>query len=405
MFRVSAATAAACLVAGASLDAQTVLTLQDTIARARAQAGVVAVARARVAEADAAVVGASARFRDNPILDVAAGPRTGGGSRSADIDVDVSQQFETGGQRQARVAAAQAGVDRARAEVDDAARLVVFDAAAAFLSGIAAGERLHVAEEADTVSRDLLAATERRYNASDIAAIDLNLARIDAARTAAALAAARADLASAIGSLRVLLRLPGSEPVELRGTLDPIALPPLATLESTVEQRPAFAALAADVRGAEAEVQLGRALARPDLGLRVGYEREASDHVVLGGLTITLPAFQQGQGTLAAGLARASRARLELETARQLAIAELQSAYAVAGQRGALAAALAQQTTATLADNESLGRRSYEAGEMNLMDYLLIRRDALDTRTLVIDRRLEAARSRLAVDFMAGVLR
>ena len=50
-------------------------------------------------------------------------------------------------------------------------------------------------------------------------------------------------------------------------------------------------------------------------------------------------------------------------------------------------------------------RRSYEAGEMNLMDYLLIRREALATRTVIIDRRLDAARSRLEVDFLAGVLR
>jgi len=41
---------------------------------------------------------------------------------------------------------------------------------------------------------------------------------------------------------------------------------------------------------------------------------------------------------------------------------------------------------------------------MNLMDSLLIRRDAIDMRLTIIDRRLDAARSRLAVDFAAGVL-
>jgi cobalt-zinc-cadmium efflux system outer membrane protein len=56
-------------------------------------------------------------------------------------------------------------------------------------------------------------------------------------------------------------------------------------------------------------------------------------------------------------------------------------------------------------DNESLAQRSYDAGEMSLMDMLLIRRDALDTRTAVIERRLDAARSRVAVDLAAGVLR
>jgi hypothetical protein len=41
---------------------------------------------------------------------------------------------------------------------------------------------------------------------------------------------------------------------------------------------------------------------------------------------------------------------------------------------------------------------------MNLMDLLLIRRDAVDTRLALIDRRLEAAQSRVTVDFIAGVI-
>ena len=46
-------------------------------------------------------------------------------------------------------------------------------------------------------------------------------------------------------------------------------------------------------------------------------------------------------------------------------------------------------------DNETLARRSYDAGELGLLDYLTIRRDALQVRTAVIDRRLEAAQRRI----------
>jgi cobalt-zinc-cadmium efflux system outer membrane protein len=172
-----------------------------------------------------------------------------------------------------------------------------------------------------------------------------------------------------------------------------------------VEERPDFVALRADAREADAQIQLGRALQRPDLGFRVGYEREDADDIVLGGLTITFPAFQRGQGTLAGGAARASRARLELETARQAAMTDLETAYAVYQQHATLAATLVSEATPSLDDNQNLARRSYEAGELNLMDLLLIRRDALETRTLMIDRRLEAARSRLEIDYVTGVLR
>lgn len=404
MSRVFPSVVVCWLVVAAPAGAQVVLTLQETIARAREQAGAVAIARARIAEAEASVLDAAARFRDNPVIDAAAGPRSGGGERATEIEIGISQLFETGGQRQARIAAARAGVERHRAEVGQSARGVVIEAASAFLDGLAAMERLQIAEGADAIARELLNATERRYALGDVAAIDLNLARIDAARSAAALVAARADLTAAAGALRALLRIPSSEPIELRGSLELPPAPPIERLEASVDRRPELAVLAAELSEAEAQVQLGRALAKPDLGFRVGYEREESRTIVLGGITIAIPAFQQGQGTRAAGLARANRARTESEIGRQRAVADLRTAYAVYEQRAALAAALQKDAAPSLIDNDNLARRSYEAGEMNLIDFLLIRRDAVDMRLSVVDRRLEAARSRLAVDVIAGVV-
>jgi cobalt-zinc-cadmium efflux system outer membrane protein len=404
MSRVVSSAVLCWLTAVVSASGQVVLTLQDTIDRARDQAGAVVIARARVAEAEAGVIDPSARFRDNPLLEGAAGPRTGSGTRGVDVEFGVSQQFETGGQRQARIAAANATVDRQRAEGQRSVRDVVFDAASAFVDALAATERLQIAEGADTIARELLNASERRFALGDIAPVDVNLARIDAARSTATLVAARADLTGAAGALRALLRIPATEPIELRGSLDLAPPPPLERLEGSVDRRPEFAVWQAEVREADAQVQLGRALGRPDLGFRAAYAREESDTIVLGGLTVTFPAFQTGRGTVAAGLAKANRARTEAEIARQVAVARLRTAYAVYEQHAALSVALEKDAGPSLADNEILARRSYEAGEMNLMDSLLIRRDAVDTRLTIVDRRLDAARSRLAVDFIAGVM-
>lgn len=407
MFRAVCTVACACLCAACPtfVEAQTVLTLESTIARARDQAGPVTVARARIGEAEADLIDVSARFRDNPVIEGGVGPRMGTGSRSTDVELSASQQFETGGQRQARIATAQASIDRSRAEVQQAARTAVFEAAVAFLDGVAATERLQIAEDADRVSRDLLNATERRFALGDIAAIDLNLTRINAAKASATLVSARADLTSAVGELRRLLRISMSEPLELRGSLD-LAPPPSAeSLATSVEQRPEFAVLQAEERSGQAKEQLGRSLGSPDLGFRVAYSREQSETILLGGLTVTLPAFQKGQGTLASGLAQQKRARIEADVARENALVELRTAIAVYEQRAGLSTALQGATAATLLDNENLARRSYEAGEMSLMDLLLVRRDVLDTRLAVIERRLEAAISRLRIDYAAGVLR
>lgn len=405
MYRVLVTTAALLCSVPSVSRAQAVLTLEDVVSRARAGAATVAIAQARVREAEAAALTASARFRDNAIFDVAAGPRRSAGVATTDLDVGFSQQFETGGQRRARIDAATSAVAVAEALVVRASREAVFRGASAFLKAIAATERVRIAEEADAVGRDVLSATERRYAAGDIAAIDLNLARIEGARVAGALRRARADLLEAVGELRVLLRMPAGQPVELRGSLAVRPLSPRDTLRESVARRPEFVALEAEGREADAELRLGQAMRRPDLGLRLGYAREQTDTVVLGGLTVTLPASQRGHGAIAAAGTRASRLRLELETGRESALAELDAAIAVHQERLEAADELTSQALPSVVDNEALARRSYDAGEVSLMDFLLIRRDALDTRTALVERRLEAALSRLRIDYLSGVLR
>jgi cobalt-zinc-cadmium efflux system outer membrane protein len=385
--------------------AQTVLTLEETVARARERAGAVAVARARVPEAEAALVGASSRLREGPLIEANAGPRSTSGERATDVDVLLGQQFARGALRRARVESATASVERQRAAIEHVAQEAAQAAAWAFLDALAATERLQTVEEAEAISRQLVAGTERRYAAGDVAAIDLNLARIDAARARSTVAAARADLATALGTLRTLLRLPAGEPIELRGTLEPAPADPLPQLESRLDRHPDLVALAVGIREAEAETGLARAARQPAFGVRVGYEREETDSIVLGGLTLAIPSFAETRGALAAGLARTTRARLELETTRDASLSALRSAYAVHAERADLASALARDALPAVADNEGLAQRSYDAGEMNLLDLLLIRRDGVETKLTVVERRLDAARSRLLVDYLSGGLR
>jgi cobalt-zinc-cadmium efflux system outer membrane protein len=402
---MSAAMAAVLVAVPLVSHAQVVLTLEDAIARARDQAGAVAIARARVTEAEASITTASARLRDNPVIELAAGPRRGSGTQTADVDIGFAQPFEIGGRRRARVDAATAAVARSEALVLRASRDAIFGAASAFLRAIAATERAGIAGEAEAVSRDFLAATERRYDAGDVPAIDLNLARIEGARFTAALRAAQADVLDNVGALRAILRLEADQPLELKGSLDAMPATAAESLRQSLLGRPELAALEAETREAEAELRFARALRRPGLGLRVGYEREADDTIVLGGLTVTLPVFQRGAGEMAAAAARRTRTRLELDLERQDALAKLDTAIAVHRERLQVAGALVAVALPSVIDNESLARRSYDVGELGLMDLLRIRRDALETRTTIVERRLEAAISRLQIDHLAGVLR
>ena len=125
---------AASLYPGAA-GAQTVLGLADVLARAREQAPQIVTARLAVAEARGPCAGASLRLQANPELDLNAGNRQGGGTRSTDLQFGINQMFEPGGRRAARIAAATAHVDQSAVAVEQATRDVLREAALHVLSG------------------------------------------------------------------------------------------------------------------------------------------------------------------------------------------------------------------------------------------------------------------------------
>ena len=148
---------------------------------------------------------------------------------------------------------------------------------------------------------------------------------------------------------------------------------------TALENRADFQTLRAALTEAEADVRLARGLRRPDVGVGVRASREGADHIVVGGLTVTLPTFNSGQELLTTGTARASRIRIELETTRAAAIAEVRTLYDAQLVRGAAAAAYEQEALPSAAENEQLAERSFEVGQLTLADFLVVRRELTET--------------------------
>jgi cobalt-zinc-cadmium efflux system outer membrane protein len=384
--------------------AQQVLGLDSALQRARDTAPLVLAARARIDEARARLIDAQLRFRENPTIDVAAGPRTGG-TNSIDVDLGIEQFFETGGQRRARIAAAEAGIDRESAGADAVVRQHLRNVAIAFLEGLAARERVNVAQAALNVAAELRRVSDRRYEVGDIAALDVNLTRIAAARAQADLQDALAGRAATDGHLRVLLALPPEEPLELDGELSDRRRFDLETLAARAPDRPELRAIAAEIREAEAEGRLGRAQSRPDIGPRLGFEREGSDRLLLFGASLRLPWSNRGQAAVAAAEARSRRLLIELDATRLTAATEVRTAFAIYRAQAEAADAMAALAIPALTDNETLADRSYEVGQIGLLDLLMLRRDALDVRLTYIKHLLEAAVTGVELEAASGVLR
>ena len=63
------------------------LSLEQALARAREEAPAVLIARARIEEARGRLAGAGVRFRENPTIGVASGPRTTEVGTLTDLDI------------------------------------------------------------------------------------------------------------------------------------------------------------------------------------------------------------------------------------------------------------------------------------------------------------------------------
>jgi cobalt-zinc-cadmium efflux system outer membrane protein len=395
--------AALCLCAFPGFGQERVLTIDEALALARERAASVVLAQGRTEEARVRQAQAGRRFQENPEVEV------NGGYRRAeddflDFEAAVTQNLYPGRQRAARLAGTQSALDRAEAEVAEARRLLLRDVWTTFVRALVAGDRVRYLERTRQAVDALLTSTERRFEAGEATALELNRSRIAAASARAEQGAAEAEGNATLAELKALLGLGPEETVEIRGSLAPRPPVELEALLAGLDQRPDLRALAAELREAEAEILLGQALARPDLGVRGGLAREEGAEIVTAGIVVTLPIHNRGQETIAVGQARASALRQALQASRGAADAEVRGRYAALSRQ--LAAVRELETTAlpALEDNESLALKSFEAGEIDLGELLLIRREILETRLAYLERLLDATLTRFELEAAAGVL-
>lgn len=380
-----------------------VLTLADVLTRAGEQAPQIVSARLALKEARGRLLGASLRFQTNPEIDASVGNRNGPGTRFTDLELGLAQSFEPGARRSARIAGANAAIAQGSANIDETTRVVLRSAAALYYRAVHANERIRVLVATQELAAGVYAAADRRFKAGDIAVLDVNIARASLARLRAEREGAEAAKALALGELRQLLRL--EEDVAVAGSLTAPSGADLNVALQAASQRPELRALEAGVQEAEAELRLGQSFSKPAYGLGVRYSREEGDQIVLGGMTVTLPVFSQGQEQHAVGAARAARLRAELDASRTRIQVEIRSAFDAFNRRLAAVRVLETEAIPGLDENETLTTRSFEVGQLGLPDLLLIRREILETRSQYLDALLEAALARIDLDASAGLLR
>lgn len=396
MFRRWSLIGLLCVVSWQSPDAHAqdqvvAMTLERALAMAR-QSSPEAVGReARARLASSRVVAASVR-PFNPQISGSLGPRFGEAGTRLNGSVQLRQWFELGGQRGDRQDIARAGVESQEARSARRMHLVERDVRLAFFRALYWEQRVRLSEASLRVAGALAESATSRHELGDASGLDTSLATVAAARAASDVESARVSLLRALGDLKVLLGMHSSTSLRVLGDLRARGIGQESARQSSdVSERADLRALRAEVRGARAEAELGRARRWPNFALGARYARDEADDVVQGIFSIQLPFFDRGQGDVAVASAREGVAQRQLEAATLAASAELDTAQRAAAALSRAAREFESTGLPALERAEELAMGNYEAGAVPLAELLLIRRELLHARTIYLDQLLEAA--------------
>ncbi|HEV2599601.1 TolC family protein [Sphingopyxis sp.] len=367
-----------------------VLTLDEALADAGATTPLTQAAEAGVwaAQAGRGVAG----LRPNPSISVdtenalGTGPYRGFGE--SDTTIAFAMPVELGGKRSARIAVADARIQRAQVDLAVAEadrRLAVTEA---YVAAIASERSAAVAEAQVVVTTENLRIARDRVMVGANSPIDEQRAALEQVRattdaeTALRTAiAARVTLTQYVGDgarsaldqrwfdMAAAARQGPSTPVDIRGTL-------------------ALAAADADAATAEAGLRLARSQRAPDLTLTAGTRRlEASnDQAMVFGVSVPLPLFNGGR----AAMTQAARERDRADAQSRIARFDAERAITAAeAERDRAATAVRASEPALTAATEAarIARLGYAEGKFDQLILLDAERTLLDTRRAGIDAR------------------
>lgn len=393
MYRLIAALLAAASCAGIAqaqtsppVAAEDVTTLDEALAQAGATSPSTEAAGAgvRAAEAGRSVAG----LRPNPTLNAetenVAGTGPYRGFSQSETTIGFSMPIELGGKRGARIGVADARTARARLEAAITLADLRLRVTQAYIEAAATERRLTVAQEQLRIAEEALRVARDRVMVGATSPIDEQRAAVQQINAKAAVERAERAVAVARANLGRLIGGPVTGSLDQAwfdrtGTFGPEA--PI-TADGTL----AYAAAAADLTIADANVRLARSQRVPDLTVSAGARRlqATGDTAAVLGVSIPLPFFNNGRASIAQARAERDQADALRRVARIDAEQEIARARA---DRDNAAASVRASGPALEAAMEAarIARVGYGQGKFDQLILLEAERTLAETRAAAID--------------------
>lgn len=390
------------------------LTLAQALAQAMASNAELAVLAREVEAVQGTVLQGGAR--PNPALSVLL-EDTRRSTRTTTVQID--QPVEWGGQRAARIGAAERGRDLAAAELAAGRADIRAAVTATFHEVLLAQERVVLQRSAVDGARRASDAADKRVQVGKISPVEATKARIalatvqiDAAQADAELTLTRQRLAATWGGASS--GFGRAEPVGTGGSggtgtgtgnnFDSPVAPTAEAIAQRIGASPALLRARIEVQRREAISALARAEQTPDLTVSLGVKRDAElglTQAVIG-LAIPLPVFDRSQGKLLEALQREGKSRDELRAADiALRSSLLQSTVRLEAARAEVQM-IRDQVLPGAQSAHDAAIKGFEWGKFSVLDVLDAQRTLFQARSQHLRARGDALRAAVEIDRLLG---
>lgn len=364
-------------------------------------------ARLEVGEAEALLIGAGAWPNPEAGLSVRGGVV---GPSGLAADAEVLLELLRGGERSLRRDAARAKAEEVRATVLAEEVRVVAEVRTQRVAVLAAEQAAALLAEESALRGRALELVRQRRQIGEGTELDVATAELEAAESRHDLRKAEADVEQERRGLNRLMGLPPGYPLWLEESGKPMRLTVYADLPDDeldrrlLAGRPELAAVEAQYRRAEKELELAVLGQYPRLKVGPSYEKEVEKNQSLGlGLSLELPLFYRNQGEVAEKAARRDRARAEYAAALHRLRASALGAAASLRRAREVVEAQEKEVLPLVKRGRELFEGAYKARELSVLDWVAAEQRSLRARREYLDSLARYAKALVELESVTGV--
>ncbi len=319
----------------------------------------------------------------NPTIEIEAGTGALTGSTNENsLLLGISQEFLLAGKREKRLASAEHELDSYRWQVADRERQLRAEVKTVFYDVILAEQRINLADRYTQLNRQLLDVAKERLAAGDIPELEMNLVRVELARSEGTRIAVEKALNQNHFRLWTLMGLSPGESPPISGAF----ASELNLTKNLGELKQLSQLLRADLKALEAEKNRGEAdsiLARAERTPNVtaglvlrrdtasmeinGFEGKETAYTIGVRLSMPIPLFDNNKAGIQEVEAKRSGSESRLRTAARNAELEVETAYADLLNAEKIRSLYKADIIPQMEENLALTQEAYRLGEVGIL--------------------------------------